>query len=145
MWSEIDTLTFDCTDPVRLSEFWAQTVGFKVVDTWDEGGNTGVLMAGQGDMSLRLIFIRVPEAKAVKNRLHLDLTPPRTRDEEVERLRGLGATVVEGFGARYILRREGQMGVLELLYFVDASDDLGEPFETVQRFVVKLPAEGGDA
>src|SRR4051812_18915951 len=37
--------------------------------------------------------------------------------------------VVEGFGARYILRREGPVCVLELLYFVDAEDDLGEPFE----------------
>jgi hypothetical protein len=36
----------------------------------------------------------VPEGKAVKNRLHLDLTPTdRTREEEVERVIGLGATV----------------------------------------------------
>src|SRR6266508_5201972 len=38
----------------------------------------------------------VPEAKAVKNRLHLDVQPvDRTRDEEVERLIGLGAKLFE--------------------------------------------------
>jgi hypothetical protein len=37
----------------------------------------------------------VPEGKVVKNRLHLDLQPTdRTRDEEVDRVVGLGATVL---------------------------------------------------
>ena len=34
----------------------------------------------------------------MKNRVHLDLRPSRTRDEEVERVKALGATVLEGFG-----------------------------------------------
>ena len=43
-----------------------------------------------------LLFIPVPEGKTVKNRLHLDLQPVgTTRDEEVERALGLGATVVD--------------------------------------------------
>jgi len=43
----------------------------------------------------RLLFQRVPEAKTVKNRLHLDLHPgPGRRDDEVERLRALGASVL---------------------------------------------------
>jgi Glyoxalase-like domain len=38
----------------------------------------------------------VPEAKTVKNRVHLDLEPDdRTRDQEVERLLGIGATLVD--------------------------------------------------
>lgn len=41
-----------------------------------------------------LLFIRVDEGKAVKNRVHLDLQPrDRTRDEEVDRLLSLGATL----------------------------------------------------
>jgi len=37
----------------------------------------------------------VPEPKTVKNRVHLDLMPDdRTRDEEVERLLGIGAALV---------------------------------------------------
>jgi len=43
-----------------------------------------------------LLFIRVPEAKVVKNRVHLDWVPTdRTRDAEVERVLGLGATIHE--------------------------------------------------
>ena len=43
-----------------------------------------------------MLFIPVPEERTVKNRLHLDLRPTdRTRDEEIERLLALGATVVE--------------------------------------------------
>ncbi|MCQ9135514.1 hypothetical protein KMS84_32730 [Streptomyces sp. IBSBF 2807] len=43
----------------------------------------------------RLLFQRVPEAKTVKNRLHLDLHPGADRRPgEVERLRGLGASVL---------------------------------------------------
>jgi hypothetical protein len=38
----------------------------------------------------------VPEGKVVKNRMHLDLLPThRSRDEEVDRLLGIGATLLE--------------------------------------------------
>jgi hypothetical protein len=50
--------------------------------------------SGMG-LGRRLLFQRVPEAKTVKNRLHLDLHPGEgRRTAEVERLRGLGATVL---------------------------------------------------
>jgi hypothetical protein len=43
----------------------------------------------------RLLFIEVPDAKQVKNRLHLDLRPTdRRRDEEIDRVLALGATPV---------------------------------------------------
>ena len=42
-----------------------------------------------------LLFIRVPEPKSTKNRLHLDLRPSGPRDEEVARLLALGATIVD--------------------------------------------------
>ena len=43
-----------------------------------------------------LLFISVPEGKTVKNRVHLDLMPTeRSRDEEVERLLGIGARLVD--------------------------------------------------
>jgi hypothetical protein len=43
-----------------------------------------------------LLFTRVPESKAVKNRLHIDVSPiDRSRDEEVERLLALGARHVD--------------------------------------------------
>ncbi|MFI1013549.1 VOC family protein [Streptomyces sp. NPDC020965] len=44
----------------------------------------------------RLLFQRVPEPKTVKNRLHLDLhVGAERREAEVERLVGLGATVLD--------------------------------------------------
>lgn len=50
--------------------------------------------SGMG-LGRRLLFQRVPEAKTVKNRLHLDLHPGEgRRAAEVERLRGLGASVL---------------------------------------------------
>ena len=48
------------------------------------------------DGATRLLFIEVPDAKQVKNRLHLDLRPADGgRDAELERLLGLGATEVD--------------------------------------------------
>jgi uncharacterized protein (TIGR03086 family) len=48
------------------------------------------------DGQLALLFIAVPEHKQVKNRVHLDMVPlDRRRDEEVDRLLGHGARVVD--------------------------------------------------
>src|SRR3954465_13526010 len=53
-------------------------------DPYDKERGTG--------LGRRLLFQRVPEAKTVKNRLHLDLHPgPERREAEVERLTELGA------------------------------------------------------
>jgi hypothetical protein len=47
------------------------------------------------DGRTRLLFIEAPEGKQVKNRIHFDLRPiDATREEEVSRLIGLGATEV---------------------------------------------------
>ena len=47
------------------------------------------------DGRTRLLFIEVPEAKQIKNRLHFDLRPTdATREDEVARLLALGATEV---------------------------------------------------
>ncbi len=88
----IRNITFDCADARRLGEFWAQLLGWHAFHDEDPE----VLVAphfppsGQG-----LLFIPVPEAKTVKNRVHLDLQPTdRTRDEQVEAALALGATLV---------------------------------------------------
>jgi hypothetical protein len=41
-----------------------------------------------------LYFNQVPEPKTIKNRVHLCLRPETSRDEEVDRLLGLGAAFV---------------------------------------------------
>ena len=48
------------------------------------------------DESHQILFIDVPDAKQVRNRVHLDLQAvDRRRDEEVERVLALGATIVD--------------------------------------------------
>src|SRR5690606_24151033 len=54
------------------------------------------------DGSHHVLFIEVPEAKTVKNRLHFDLRPTdRTQQEEVDRLVGVGATVLADRRGQY--------------------------------------------
>ncbi|MDT0614165.1 VOC family protein [Streptomyces lancefieldiae] len=56
-------------------------------DPFQEESGTG--------LGRRLLFQRVPEAKAGKNRIHLDLhSGEAAREEEVARLEGLGASVL---------------------------------------------------
>ncbi|MFF4170376.1 VOC family protein [Streptomyces sp. NPDC001744] len=92
MTSLVRHVTFDCADPYALASFWAEVLGAEVSDE-DAPGDDEVLVESPG---AGLLFIRVPEPKAVKNRVHLDVQPQdRTRDEEVERLLGLGAALLD--------------------------------------------------
>ncbi|NGN68672.1 VOC family protein [Streptomyces sp. A7024] len=87
-------ITFDAHDPYRIAEFWAAVTGYKITDEDAPGDDEVLIESGQPGVP-GLLFIRVPEGKTVKNRLHLDIQPPTgTRDGEVERLAGLGARVV---------------------------------------------------
>lgn len=72
--------------------------GHKAWVTLAAARHPGDPVDAESDMGLgrRLLFQRVPEAKQVKNRLHLDIhAGPERRDAQVARLRGLGATVLE--------------------------------------------------
>ena len=79
----------DCADPAATGRFWAGAAGYPVA--YAEDHITGLRApAGVGPY---LEFLRVPDAKTVKNRLHLDVAPYRGEDPaaEVARLRQLGA------------------------------------------------------
>ncbi|MFH8289181.1 VOC family protein [Streptomyces sp. NPDC018059] len=85
-------LTFDSLDAYRQGTFWAEVLGGKLADD-DFPGDPEALVEGGG---VTLLFVTVPDAKTVKNRLHIDLQPQdRTRDEEVERIIALGARLVD--------------------------------------------------
>ncbi len=86
---EPDTLTFDCADPVRVAAFWAQVFGFEPDD--DDPEADAAYLADPSCRTRGIYFQTVPEPKVVKNRVHLDVRPARTMDEEVERLFALGA------------------------------------------------------
>lgn len=83
-------VTFDCADPRRLADFWAQVVGGEVSSDW---GGEFVTVRTEGAGVEHLAFGRVPEGKAAKNRVHLDFRAD-DRDAEVDRIIALGATVV---------------------------------------------------
>ena len=77
-------LTFDCADAEKLSDFWSQVLDRPVKD--GASPEFAVIDGAPGWM-----FIQVPEGKAIKNRVHPDLS---TKDHaaEVERLTSLGAS-----------------------------------------------------
>ncbi len=79
----------DCADPAALGRFWAEAAGYPVA--YAEEHITG-LRAPSG-VGPYLEFLRVPDAKTVKDRLHLDVAPYPGEDPsaEVARLRSLGA------------------------------------------------------
>lgn len=91
MPSSVRHTTFDAVDPYALATFWAQVVGGRLSDD-DDPGDDDALVESDGPP---LLFVRVPDRKTVKNRVHLDLQPDGTRADEVLRLTQLGATVVD--------------------------------------------------
>ncbi|MEU4606612.1 VOC family protein [Kribbella sp. NPDC023972] len=87
-------ITIDAGNPYELAQFWSTVTGWPIA-TGDAPGDDEVLVVAP-DPVPGLLFIAVPEAKSAKNRVHIDWVPDqRTRDEEVERLVSLGATIYE--------------------------------------------------
>jgi len=95
MTSFIAHTAVDCGNAYELSEWWKQVLEY--VDNPDDPNEPGhtECWIQRPDGGHPLLFIEVPEGKQVKNRIHFDLRPNAgTRDQEVERLVGIGATVV---------------------------------------------------
>ena len=114
-------LTIDCTEPHVLADWWAQALGWSVEpqdadfirsmiaqgyatddDTtthhgnlvWDEATAIRPDLDPAGKDGPRILFMRVPEPKTVKNRLHVDVRvgPDKAVADEVTRLVATGAT-----------------------------------------------------
>ncbi|GAA0310981.1 VOC family protein [Kineococcus aurantiacus] len=115
-------MTFDCADPARVAAFWAEVLGCVVqpppppFTSWEEALAAWGVPPEQRDAASavvdpdgvgpRVFFQRVPEGKAGKNRVHLDVrAAPGLEGEarmaalaaEADRLVTLGAAVL----ARY--------------------------------------------
>jgi catechol 2,3-dioxygenase-like lactoylglutathione lyase family enzyme len=114
-------VTFDCADPRRLMAFWSEALGYHVPappdgheswDAWlaangvpeDQWNSKGAIEDPDG-VRPRIFFQRVPEPKAAKNRVHLDVNVGGGREvsseervarvrADVARLEALGATKV---------------------------------------------------
>ena len=87
MSSSVLGLSIDCGNAAKLAQFWADVLGRNVSP---ETSPEFAAIEADGNTP-RLAFHQVPEAKTVKNRLHLDLTSAQYGDES-ERLLALGAT-----------------------------------------------------
>jgi predicted enzyme related to lactoylglutathione lyase len=81
-------VTFDCADPKRLAAFWSAPLETTIVGDYGDF----VFLASPRAGGPALGFQRVPESRAGKNRVHVDLTTD-DREAEVARLVGLGAAV----------------------------------------------------
>ena len=96
MTSFVSHTTIDCADAYTLSEWWKGLLGYR--DLEDDPNEPGheECMIRDPETGHTLLFIEVPDGpKTAKNRLHLDLRPREgSRDEEVARVRALGATEV---------------------------------------------------
>lgn len=99
------TITFDCADAALLMAFYKEALGYVEAappqgwDTWEqwlrdhdvpeeEWGDGGGLSDPEGVLP-NVSFLRVPEKKTAKNRVHLDLqvSGGRHLDQEVRRER----------------------------------------------------------
>jgi glyoxalase superfamily protein len=90
--SAVHNITFDSRDPFAQATWWAQVTGGSVGAEDFPGDPEASVEPPEGSSGPRLLFERVPEPKQVKNRVHVDLIPDTTREEEVARLVSLGAT-----------------------------------------------------
>ncbi|WP_436738237.1 VOC family protein [Streptomyces sp. BBFR102] len=108
-------ITFDCASPLRVARFWSEALGYTLAappegfPTWEAyheaqppgERDTWSAAADPTGAGPRLYFQRVPEGKAAKNRVHLDVRTGTglvgeerlaALESECVRLEALGAT-----------------------------------------------------
>jgi hypothetical protein len=95
MTVHIQNVSFDSLDPERIAKFWSEALGWRITSS---EADEVVLEPPAGSPAEGIVpdilFLRVPEERVAKNRLHLDLRPS-DQIAEVQRLVGLGATHVD--------------------------------------------------
>jgi predicted enzyme related to lactoylglutathione lyase len=88
----IQCLCVDSVEPRKIASFWEAALGWRL--TSEDSTDEVVLEPPKGSpedgVAPDILFLKVPEDKAVKNRLHLDLRP-KDQAAEVARLEALGA------------------------------------------------------
>ncbi|MGH9133254.1 MAG: VOC family protein [Ilumatobacteraceae bacterium] len=94
----INHITFDCADAAALAAFWSGVVGQPVDD-----GASADFATITSPTAVSWMFVKVPEAKQVKNRVHVDLGADDLA-AELDRIVALGASQLgdhDEFGARW--------------------------------------------
>ncbi len=92
MGTYIKSVTFDAADALALGRFWAAALG---TDLDEDSTSEKAYVEAAGWGGPNIWFQQVPEPKSAKNRMHFDLRAPGSIPDEVERLRALGATVLQ--------------------------------------------------
>ena len=90
MPSSWEQIVVDAEDPPRLARWWAEALGYVIVD---EKPDEVEIRRSEQELP-GVLFTPVPDAKTVKNRLHIDLRPD-DQEAEVERLVDMGARPVD--------------------------------------------------
>ena len=118
---DLHSITVDCARPLALARFWAAALGWEVPEytekdyEWlrskgiEDVEDDPAVVANPPGGGTRLLFLKVPEGKAAKNRVHLDVRATTSMKEETDRLVGLGATVdrvVEEDGGTWTVMRD---------------------------------------
>ncbi|PRY13085.1 catechol 2,3-dioxygenase-like lactoylglutathione lyase family enzyme [Pseudosporangium ferrugineum] len=97
------TLGCDAADPHRLAAFWAEALGYEPEPGYDDPDGASIIDPhGSGPA---IAFLRVPEPKTAKNRMHIDVrtstgppTDPADRENRIRAkaaaLSAAGATIV---------------------------------------------------
>lgn len=91
----IQCITIDAHDLKKVASFWAAALDWKI--TFEDEDEISLELLDEGPEVGRIpdiLFIKVPDDKVVKNRLHLDLRP-QDQSIEVARLESLGAKKIE--------------------------------------------------
>jgi hypothetical protein len=91
MTLRIQCVVIDCHDPAVVAAFWEAALGWRRThDKPEEIVLEPPAGSAEDGVAADLLFVRVPDPKLAKNRLHLDLRPTDQGDE-VARLIELGA------------------------------------------------------
>jgi predicted enzyme related to lactoylglutathione lyase len=86
---KIQCITFDCEKPAVPAKFWSEALGWSITISNDE---EVVVENPSGESDL--LFLKNPDKRVVKNRVHLDIRPDN-QELEVARLEKLGARRIE--------------------------------------------------
>ncbi len=105
-------VVFDCQDAGSLAGFWSGVLRSPV----DPGASEFFATIGRGGPGTAFMFIKVPEQRVGKNRLHVDLIGPE-HETEVDRVIGLGAKRVGDFdeyGTRWTTLADPEGNVFDI-------------------------------
>ena len=128
MGIRIQCLCIDAENPAKIASFWQSALGWRrTFEKEDEIVLEPPAGSPEDGVAPDLLFLKVPEGKAVKNRLHLDLRPD-DQAAEVARL--------EALGGRRVSVGQGEVS------WVVMADPEGNEFDVLRPLTAEELADG---